>query len=71
LLIELENGQLHVRIFFCITVARKMLQRCNHVSLLQPAHERFDEFRRLLRILTERSGVDDRIVRIRIHIGDG
>ena len=57
-----------VRIHASVAVTRKMLSCRDHAVILQPVNERNAHSRCQIRILTIRSGVDDRIIRIVIDV---
>jgi hypothetical protein len=52
-----------------IAVSRKMFGASSRAARVQTSHRRRDCRRHTPRVLPERSGADDRVARIRVHIG--
>ncbi len=68
---EKEHRQRHVRIDGGIPMARKMLCGGEHAGFLQPEGKGRRHTRDNFRPLTERTGVDDRIVGVVVYVGYG
>ena len=65
---EVQHRQRLMGVHVCVAVSREVLAHGEHTAVFQPFGIRHHLARHVLRVLAERAGVDDGILRIDVHI---